>query len=144
MLVVTLAPMELTPMPRFVITPDVGLYLAHHESAIANEHRLLAPTLFRSQTLSLLYQAVRQGELTRKDADHRLDYLRALRIRLLGDRVLQQFAWKIADQLGWPDTLNAEYVALTQLQADALITLDAELALAVEGVITTATVQALL
>jgi hypothetical protein len=39
---------------------------------------------------------------------------------------------KIADQLGWPDTLDAEYVALTQLQADAFITLDAELAHAVK------------
>jgi hypothetical protein len=27
-----------------------------------------------------------------------------LRIRLLGDRVLQRVAWKIADQLGWHDT----------------------------------------
>jgi hypothetical protein len=38
--------------------------------------------------------------------------------------VLQSVAWKIADQIGWPDTFDAEYVALTQLQADALITLD--------------------
>ncbi|HWV57423.1 MAG TPA: hypothetical protein VNZ57_08225 [Longimicrobiales bacterium] len=131
-------------MPRYVISPDVALYLADHESAITSGHRLLAPTLFRSQTLALLYQAVRRGGMSRKDADHRLNYLRALRIRLLGDRVLQQVAWKIADQLGWPDTLNAEYVALTQLQADALITLDAELAQAVEGVIASAPVQALL
>jgi predicted nucleic acid-binding protein len=125
------------------MSPDVALYLAQHESVIATQHQLLAPTLLRSQTLSLLYQAVRQCELTKKNADHRLNYLCALRIRLLGDRVLQQVAWKIADQLGWPDTLNAEYVALTQLQADAFITLDAELAQAVEGIIATASVHAL-
>ncbi len=29
-----------------------------------------------------------------------------------------------AQWLDWPDTFDAEYVALTQLQADALITLD--------------------
>jgi hypothetical protein len=40
-------------------------------------------------------------------------YVRGLRIRLLGDRVLQDAAWKVADQLGWPDTFDAEYVALT-------------------------------
>jgi predicted nucleic acid-binding protein len=78
-----------------------------------------------------------------KEADRRLNYVRALRIRLLGDRVLQQVAWKIAEQLGWPDTLDAEYLALTQLQADAFITLDSELARAVNGVVTTAAIEAL-
>ena len=34
----------------------------------------------------------------------------------------------MADQLGWATTYDAEYVALTQLQADALVTLDPELA----------------
>jgi predicted nucleic acid-binding protein len=81
--------------------------------------------------------------MTRKEADRRLNYVRALRIRLLGDRVLQQVAWKIADQLGWADTLDAEHVALTRLQADAFVTLDAELARAVEGVAATAPVEAL-
>jgi hypothetical protein len=55
--------------------------------------------------------------------------VRGLRIRLLGDRVLQNVAWTVADQPEWPDTLDAEYVALTQLQADALITLDRQLAM---------------
>jgi predicted nucleic acid-binding protein len=113
------------------------------EQLISDEHRLLAPTLLRSQVLSRLYQAVRQGELTRKDADRQLDHLRALRIRLLGDSALQNRAWKIADQLGWPDTLDAEYVALTQLQADAFVTLDADLARAVTGVVAIAPVEAL-
>lgn len=130
-------------MTKYVIGPDVALYLARDEVMIPEEHRLLAPTLFRSQMLSLLYQAVRRGEMTAKDAERRLDYVRALRIRLLGDRVLQNVAWKIADQHGWPDTLDAEYIALTQLQADAFITLDVELAEAVKGVVTIAGIEAL-
>lgn len=130
-------------MPRFVIGPDVALYLAHHEAVIADEHQLLAPTLLRSQLLSLLYRAVREAELTRSDADRRLDYVRGLRIRLLGDRVLQQVAWKIADQLGWPDTLDAEYLALTRLQADAFVTLDPRLARTAEGVVATAPIESL-
>jgi indolepyruvate ferredoxin oxidoreductase alpha subunit len=64
-------------------------------------------------------------------------------IRLLGDAVLRRRAWDIADQLGWASTYNAEYVALTQLQADALVTLDAELARSVEGIVTTASIDAL-
>lgn len=126
-----------------MIGPDVALRLAHDEAVIPDEHQLLAPTLLRSQMLSLLYRAVRHGEMTRKDADRRLNYVRALRIRLLGDRVLQNVAWKIADQLGWPDTLDAEYVALTQLQADAFVTLDAELAHRVRGLVTIAPIEAL-
>ena len=49
-------------------------------------------------------------------------------IRLLGDAVLRRQAWKVADQLGWAATYDAEYVALTQLQADAFVTLYPELA----------------
>jgi predicted nucleic acid-binding protein len=130
-------------MARYVISPEVALRLAHDQVVIPDEHQLLAPTLLRSQMLSLLYQAVRRGEMTKKDADRQLNYVRALRIRLLGDRVLQGVAWKIADQLGWPDTLDAEYVALTTLQADAFITLDAELAYAVKGIVMIAPIEAL-
>lgn len=59
-------------MPRFVITPDVGLYLAEREQVVDAEHQLLAPTLFRSQTLSLLYKAVRHEEINEVGApvDH--------------------------------------------------------------------------
>jgi predicted nucleic acid-binding protein len=130
-------------MTRFVIGPDVAVRLARDQLVIPVEHELLAPTLLRSQVLSLLYQAVRTGATTRADADRQLSYVRALRIRLLGDRVLQDVAWRIADRLDWPDTLAAEYVALTQLQADALVTLDAGLAQAVQGLVRTAPVEAL-
>jgi predicted nucleic acid-binding protein len=128
---------------RYVIGPDVALQLAGAESVISGEHRLLAPTLLRSQLLSMLYRQVRDGELTKKDAERRLDYVRGLRIRLLGDRVLQSVAWKLAEQLGWPDTLDAEYLALTQLQADAFITLDPDLARVAQGVVAIAPVEAL-
>ena len=69
--------------------------------------------------------------------------MRGLRIRLLGDRVLQEVAWKAAALLSWPDTLDAEYVALTQLHADALITLDRHLADAVQDLVTVAPIEVL-
>ena len=81
--------------------------------------------------------------MTKQGADQRLNYVRGLRIRLLGDRVLQNAAWKVAEQLGWSDTFDAEYVALTQLQADALITLDGQLAHAVKDVVSVAPIEAL-
>src|SRR5580692_1247212 len=130
-------------MTRYVIGPDVALQLARDEAVVRGEHQILAPTLLRSQLLSLLYQAVSRGEMTKKDAGRQLDYVRGLRIRLLGDRVLQNVAWKAAGLLGWPDTFDAEYVALTQLHADALITLDRQLAGAVKDLVTVAPIEAL-
>jgi predicted nucleic acid-binding protein len=115
-------------MTRYVIGPDVALVLAEQRATMPARHRLLAPTLLRSQVLAQLFGEVRAGKLLRKEAEHRLDHLRGLQIRLLGDRVLQQLAWKFAEELGWADTFVAEYLALTKLQADALVTRDPELA----------------
>ena len=71
-------------MARYVIDPDVAIRLAHDQAVIRGEHQILAPALLRSQVLSLLYQAVHRGEMTRKDAERQLEYVRGLRIRLLG------------------------------------------------------------
>jgi predicted nucleic acid-binding protein len=130
-------------MTRYVIGPDVAIRLAGDEAVVPDGHHMLAPALLRSQLLSLLYQAVRRGEMTKQDAERRLFYVRGMRIRLLEDHELQVVAWKVAGQFGWPDTFDAEYVALTQLQADALITLDRQLAGAVKGLVTVAPIEAL-
>ena len=129
-------------MTRYVIGPDAAIRLAHDQAVIRGGHQILAPALLRSQVLSLLYQAVRRGEMTRKEAERHLEYVRALRIRLLGDRVLQNVAWKAAVLLGWPDTFDAEYVALTQLHADAPITLDRQLAGGVNDLVTVVPIEA--
>jgi len=131
------------PVTRFVVDCGVVLHLVREEVEVAEEHELLAPTLLRSQTLSALHEAVHRGELTEAVAHERLARIQALPIRLLGDAVLRRNAWQIADRLGWAETYDAEYVALTKLQADALVTLDAELARRVEGVVPTAPLDAL-
>lgn len=131
-------------MTRYVIFPDVALRLAMENAVLHPGRQLLAPALLRSQLLARLYRLVRDGRLTQKEAEQHLSYVRALRLRLLGDRVLQQVAWRVAEQLGWPDTMDAEYVALTKLQADALVTLDQEIAAAVVGLVTVAPYEALL
>ena len=130
-------------MARYVIGPDVAIELARDRVAVHGDHKLVAPTLLRSQMLALLYQAVRRGELTEKEAAARLDHVRSLRVRLLGDRVLQRVAWRVAHQLAWPDTFAAEYVALAQLQADALVTLDGGLAGAVRHLVRVASIEEL-
>ena len=130
-------------MTRFVVDCGVVLQLASEEFEIPAEHELLAPTLLRSQTLSALHEAVHKGEIPADVARERLAYVGRMPIRLLGDAVLRRRAWEVAEQLGWAETYDAEYVALTQLQADAFVTLDAELARSVEGIVTTASIDAL-
>ncbi|WP_431277619.1 type II toxin-antitoxin system VapC family toxin [Leifsonia poae] len=130
-------------MTKYVIDAAAALVLAADVREPANEHELLAPTLLRSQVLSLLHAAVSRGEITKEVADDRLDRIGGMRIRMLGDRVLRNNAWKVADRFGWADTYDAEYVALTVLQAEALITLDLDLARAVEGFVRTAPIDAL-
>jgi len=130
-------------MTRFVVDCGAVLQLASEEIVVPAEHELLAPTLLRSQTLSVLHEAVHKGELEPDVALERLDRIWAMKIRLLGDAVLRRLAWRIADQLGWAETYDAEYLALTQLQADAFVTVKPDLARRVEGVVRTATIDAL-
>jgi len=130
-------------MTRFVVDASAVLHLATEGIEVPGTHKLLAPTLLRSQTLSALHEAVQRGEIPADVARERLARIGRMPIRLLGDGVLRRRAWEIADQLGWASTYNAEYVALTQLQADAYVTLDAELARSVEGLVAIASIEAL-
>jgi predicted nucleic acid-binding protein len=131
-------------MTRFVVDTSVVLDLAAEEIEVSAEHQLLAPTLLRSQTLSVLHEAVQLGELPADVARERLARIARMKIRLLGDGVLRRRAWELADRLGWASTYDAEYVALTQLQADAFVTMDAALARSVEEIVKTAPIDALL
>jgi predicted nucleic acid-binding protein len=130
-------------MSRFVVDAGAVIHLASEGIEVPPEHELLAPTLLRSETLSMLHEAVARGELTADEARDRLRRISQMRIRLLGDAVLRERAWRVADKLGWDKTYQAEYVALTQLQADAFVTLDADLARSLEGIVATASMEAL-
>ncbi len=130
-------------MSRFVLDASAVLHLASAGIEARGAHKLLAPTLLRSQTLSALHEAVQRGEIPADVARQRLTRIGRMPIRLLGDAVLRRRAWELADQLGWASTYNAEYVALTQLQADALVTMDPKLARSVKGIVETASIDAL-
>lgn len=119
------------------------LRVAAGEIDVAATHQLVAPTLVRSQALSRLYESARRGEISAAEGLERVTRINSLKVRFLGDKVLQRQAWKVADELGWASTYDAEYVALTKLQADAFVTTDSHLARAVSGLVKTATVDAL-
>ena len=130
-------------MTRFVLDASAVLHLASAGLKVRGTHKLLAPTLLRSQTLSALHEAVQRDELPADVARERLTRIGRMPIRLLGDAVLRRRAWELADQLGWASTYNAEYVALTQLQADALVALDPKLARSVKGIVEIASIDQL-
>jgi predicted nucleic acid-binding protein len=130
-------------MTRFVIDASAALQMARSSLEVSEAHELLAPTLWRSQVLSALHEAVHRGELSASSARGQLAYLNRLKMRLLGDAVLRKVAWDVADELGWASTYDAEYIALTKLQADALIALEPHLARSAESMVEVAPVEAL-
>jgi indolepyruvate ferredoxin oxidoreductase alpha subunit len=130
-------------LTRFVIDCETLLRIVAGEVEVVAEHQLVAPTLVRSQALAALYESARRGELSAAEGIERVTRINSLKIRFLGDKVLQRTAWRVADQLGWETTFDAEFVALTQLQADVFVTSNSELARAVSGLVETATIDAL-
>jgi predicted nucleic acid-binding protein len=66
-----------------------------------------------------------------------------LKMRLLGDRVSRRTAWRIAMAHGWDTMRDAECLAVCQLQADALVTVDSRLAAMAEGIVQIEPLEAL-
>ena len=130
-------------MTRFVVDAGVVIHLVTERIEVASGHELVAPTLIRSQVLSTLHESVARGDVAPDVALRHLHAAWRLRIRLLGDAVLRRRAWDLATRLGWAETYAAEYVALTQLQADAFVTLDPELASAAAAVVKVEPIAAL-
>ena len=130
-------------MTRFVIDPGTTLRLAAEAAEVRPDRELYAPTLWRSDVLSAMYEAVRRGELAEKVARERLAYVNGLKIRLLGDAVLRRRAWELAQQLELATTYQAEYLALAQLQKCILVSTDAGFLKRVGDLVPTATIDAL-
>ncbi len=131
-------------MTRFVIDADAALRIVETGVEPVQAHTLLAPTLLRSQVLDVLYRRVRQGVLTEEAGLGLNQRFAKLKIRYLGDAVLRRRAWALAARAGMDGTANAEYLALTQLQGDALIAGSAELRGQAGGLVTLAPFEALL
>ncbi len=130
-------------MTRFGIDAHVLLRIADGSAAARPEHQLVAPGSLRSQAQSLLYRAVRDAALDRDDALAQLERITEIKVRLLNDRVSRANAWRIAEELELGDTVLAEYLAVTKLQADALVTLDPELERLARGIVETVGIEAL-
>jgi predicted nucleic acid-binding protein len=122
-------------MTRFVIDAPALLHLVGERVPVAAGHQLVAPQLLRSQALALLFDEVRRGELTEAQALDRHDEMTRMKVRLLGDRVSRRVAWEIARDHGLDSTAEAEYLAVTRLQADLFVSVDPVARKRAEGVV---------
>jgi predicted nucleic acid-binding protein len=130
-------------MTRYVIDAPTLLRLVAEGVRVHPEHQIVAPNLIRSQALALLLAAVRRGDLAEEVALQHHERLTELKMRLLGDRVSRRTAWRIAREQGWETTYDAEYLAVTRLQADALVTVNPALSSKADGVVPLAGFEAL-
>lgn len=131
-------------MTRYVIDALTLLHVIDTDAPIDPHHQLVAPNTIRSEALQLLLRDVREGRRTEQAALQIHERITETKMRLLGDRVSRGTAWKLARENDWDSLAAAEYLAVTRLQADALVTIDAELAAKAEGVVPVESVEALL
>ena len=130
-------------MSRYVIDARTLLHLVTADIAINPKHQLVAPNGIRSQALTLLLVAVRHDGLPEKVALETHKHLTEVKIRLLGDRSSRSMAFKIAREHAWETIFEAEYLAVTRLQADAFVTIDPDMAAKARGVVPMAPLSAL-
>ena len=115
-------------MARYVIDAPTLLHLVDEDLSLDVGHQLVAPNSIRSEALERLLLEVRAGRRSEKAALQCHQRMTELKIRLLGDRVSRRTAWDIALAHDWDSLRDAEYLAVTRLQADALVTVDEHLA----------------
>lgn len=131
-------------MTRYVIDAQTLLHLVDNNLPVDSNHQLVAPNSIRSEAMQLLLGEVRLGLRTEKVALETHERITELKMRLLGDRVSRSMAWRISVQHDWDMLRDAEYLAITRLQADALVTVDPSLAAKAKNVVPVAPLQALL
>jgi predicted nucleic acid-binding protein len=128
---------------RYGIDSATLLLIADSGLVVDPAHSLVAPNRILTDLLTTLLTEVRRGERDEKDALAVHTRATETKIRLLGDRVSRRTAWNLAREHDWTDLRDAEYLAVTKLQADALATPDARLAAVASGIVEVASPEQL-
>ena len=95
--------------------------------AFLDQEELVAPALLWSEVPSVLHEMAWRGTVSRDLGRAALDRFLAAPIGARRHARPTSEAWRIADELGWAKTYDAEYVALAHVLSSRLLTLDARL-----------------
>lgn len=101
--------------------------LAADGFALFGTERLTAPALLWSEASSVLHEMRWRKEVSANLSGIAFDRLLAAPVSLRSPTRLRSEAWRIAEELGWMKTYDAEYVALARLLRCRLFTVDARL-----------------
>jgi predicted nucleic acid-binding protein len=114
---------------RYVVdaTVVIQLGLAGGNLGPLEGHELVAPPILASEFTSCISDLTYRGEIPLDAAQRAVEALTSYGIWLERPKGLHKRAWSVAQELGWPKTYAAEYVALALLMRSPLVTIDARL-----------------
>ena len=112
-----------------VVDASVALSASGVETGfvVLGDEDLYAPPLMWSEALSVLHELTWRGEVSAEDARRTKDRFARCPVTRRRPARLYDEAWRVADELGWARTYDAEYVALARLLDCRLVTLDSRL-----------------
>jgi predicted nucleic acid-binding protein len=110
-----------------VVDASVALNVSYGGLGPLAGEELVAPPLMWPEARSSLHQAVRRGDVDSEEGQDLLAAIRSLPIRSRNPQRLGQVAWRLADELGWAKTYDAEYLALAELLGSRVVTVDSRL-----------------
>ncbi len=111
-----------------VLDASVAFWACGAEGRFAAlDDELVAPWLMWSECTSALCGATWRREITAPAGQAMLDLLDEAPVEPRSHRMLRRRALKIATELGWAKTYDAEYIALAEMLDARVVTLDARL-----------------
>jgi predicted nucleic acid-binding protein len=90
-------------------------------------HELVAPQLMLVEAGSVLHEMAWREEITKPRAVIMLDRLLKAPVMVRTPSGLIRAAWRVADELGWAKTYDAQYVALARMLDCRLVSVDERL-----------------
>jgi predicted nucleic acid-binding protein len=112
---------------KLVLDSSAALRAASSRGAAAElaGHELIGPPLLWSEVHSAVHEALWRRDID--DTDLVLGAFGRLRVRRRSPARLHAEAFRLASDLGWAKTYDAEFLALARLEAAVVLTTDARL-----------------
>jgi predicted nucleic acid-binding protein len=103
--------------------------LGHEAESALGRELLVAPCLLWSEVPSVLNEMAFRGEISRELAEQALERFLAGEVPVAERRPagLTMTAWRVAAELGWAKTYDAEYLAMARVLRTRVVTLDTRL-----------------